>query len=307
MRVIFIGTPEFALPSMAKLHDKHQILSVITQPDRPKGRHLELAMPPVKVLARKLLIPILQPETLISNPDLTDKLEKLSADVVIVCAYGKIIPKWLLGLCRFGCINLHGSLLPEYRGAAPIQRAILDGKLETGVTTMKMSEGLDTGDIYLQARAEIKSDENAGSLGKKLSEIGADLIIATLGGLANGTLIEKPQDDSLATIANKLSKVEMRIDWRKDYEDICRLVRALAPSPGAYMTIGNKRLKVLAAQPLRCGDNDPPGTIISASDELVIAAKGGSVTLVKVKLEGKQEMSGAAFARGQHLKAGDVI
>lgn len=301
-----MGTPEFALPTLKKLKEKHEILVVITQPDKPKGRRLHPAISPVKEFSLKNHIPILQPENLKDNAQLEEQLRSLSLDVGVVAAYGNILPNWLLELPKYGCINLHASLLPQYRGAAPIQRAIMDGKKETGVTSMRMSEGLDEGDIYLQAKVEIEPDDNTDTLGKKLAEVGAELIMKTLEGIESRSLTPKPQDNTRATFAEKIVKEESRIDWRENYQKIWCRVRALAPSPGAYTVINNKRVKVLAAEPKKVS-GFTPGAVVSTNKELVIAAGDGAVLLKTVQPEGKRAMSGEEFLRGYRLKKDSSI
>ena len=248
----------------------------------------------------------LKKKTIKNNIELQKIVEEIRPDVIVVAAYGRILPMWLLRLPTYGCLNLHASLLPEYRGAAPIQRAIMDGRKKTGVSTMKMAPDLDAGDVYLQSAVDITKTDNCETLTKKLAIAGAVLVLDTLKGISEQNISATPQDDEKATYASKVSKAEMRIDWENDATNISYLIRALSPRPGAYTLINNKMIKILKAE-LRPNDTHPPKTIISLKNEFIIAAKDGALSLQIVKPEGKAEMSGADYGRGSRLTIGEMI
>ncbi len=306
MKLIFMGTPEFALPTLDSIHRNHDLKAIITQPDKPKGRRLHLSVSAVKEFALKNNIRLIQPKTIKNNIELQKIVEEIRPDVIVVAAYGRILPMWLLRLPTYGCLNLHASLLPEYRGAAPIQRAIMDGRKKTGVSTMKMAPDLDAGDVYLQSAVDITKTDNCETLTKKLAIAGAVLVLDTLKGISEQNISATPQDDEKATYASKVSKAEMRIDWENDATNISYLIRALSPRPGAYTLINNKMIKILKAE-LRPNDTHPPKTIISLKNEFIIAAKDGALSLQIVKPEGKAEMSGADYGRGSRLTIGEMI
>jgi len=305
MRVIFMGTPQFALPTLETISSRFELAAIITQPDKGKGRRLRVTFSPVKRFAVTNHIKLLQPTRLKDNSKLNGILSEINPDVIVVAAYGRIMPAWLLDLPKYGCVNLHASLLPEYRGAAPIQRAIMDGKKMTGVSTIKVLPELDAGPVYLSSRVKISETDNALALSKKLSLVGAKLVLETLQGILEERLIPKSQDETGATYAPKISKEEMEIDWQNDYKIINNLVRALAPRPGAYTTINNKKVKIINTE-LRPLAEGPPGTIISTKKELIVVAKNGSLALQTIKPEGKSEMSGADFARGSRISLGAI-
>lgn len=303
MKLVFMGTPSFSIPTLDVLRDKHDVLVVVTKPDMPKGRHLKMTESEVKKYANSLSLPILQPEILNNNDDFINQIKALSPDAVVVVAYGKIIPKWLLELPPYGCVNLHASLLPEYRGAAPIQRAILDGKKITGITTMLLDEGMDTGDILLSEEVDIGDDDDAGTLNQKLSVAGAELMIKTLDGLVSGEIKPSPQDNSAATTADKIGKDETKIIWEKPAEAIMRQIKAMSPSPGAYTTISGNRIKIYKATVE--DERSPAGTIISDGKHLIIAAVDKGLNIEILQPEGKRVMSAVEFLAGHRLKAGE--
>lgn len=303
-----MGTPEFAVEALKALLDsRHEVVGVVTQPDKPKGRHLHLEAPPVKQIALRGDLFVFQPHKL--SEDLKADVTGLRPDVCVVAAYGKIIPKWLLELPRNGCINIHGSLLPKYRGAAPIQRAIMDGEKETGITIMQMDEGLDTGNILLQEKVTIGENETAGELEQKLAGLSAKLIIEVIDRLAAGPLRSMVQDGSLATYAAKIEKEEAGIDWSWSAAKTHNLIRALNPHPGAHTTYKGMRIKVWQAEKKRvtAGKESMPGAIVFADGKLglTVAAGGGSLSLQQVQPEGKSKMSGAEFVRGYRAKTGE--
>lgn len=308
MKLVFMGTPHFAVPSLeALLKAGHQVLAVVTQPDRRKGRRLKLFSPPVKDVVLKNGLTVLQPETL-KDKSFYQKLTALKPEAVIIAAYGKIIPRWLLELPKRGCVNLHPSLLPAYRGATPIQRAIMEGKKETGVTTMLMDEGLDTGDILLQTPVSIEPEETGGSLEVKLSQVGARLLTLTLKSLVENKVSPTKQRESEATCAPKITKEEAQIDWSRSGGTIVNLVRALNPTPGAFTFYKNLRLKIWRLATHHLEASGPPGTVLLAGkEELVVASGDGALSLLEVQPESKPKMAGDAFCRGYRVKVGDKL
>lgn len=309
MRLVFAGTPEFACPSLVSLVEAgHEISLVITQPDRPAGRGWQLKPPPVKEKALALGLPVIQPEGL-DGPELRRRLEELAPEAVVVVAFGQKIPDWLLALPRFGCLNVHASLLPRYRGAAPIQRALMAGEEVTGVTIMQLDAGWDTGPILAQQTVMIRPEDNAGTLHDRLAEVGAALLVETLADLVAGRIRPRPQDDNLATRAPKLRPEEMRIDWTKPARQIHNLVRALAPAPLAETFHAGRRLQIIetALFPGK-GEEATPGTVLAVDREGVLVATGeGVLCLVRVKPAGGKAMTAAAYARGHRLGPGAIL
>jgi len=323
VRVVFLGTPEFAVPSLAALARRFDIALVLTQPDRPKGRGRHLAEPPVKVLARSLGLPVLQPERL-DEATMRPVFEQAGAEALVVVAYGLKIPDWLLALPPRGAINVHGSLLPAYRGAAPVNRAIVNGDERTGVTTMLLASRMDAGPMLLQRTTAIGPEETAGEVTARLAELGAGLLVVTLDGLASGIVQPREQDEALATIAPKLKKEDGLIDWTYGARQIVNLVRGVNPWPGAYTHLDGKPLKVwkaaIAARPAEAmaaksgrgsaASAPSPGTVLAASlnDGLVVACGvGESVALLNVQTEGKKPLTAPEFLRGRSLAAGTVL
>ncbi|HEX6971841.1 MAG TPA: methionyl-tRNA formyltransferase, partial [Limnochordia bacterium] len=286
LRVVFCGTPAFALPSLDMLVERgHQVLVVLTRPDRPRGRGLARSPTPVKERAAALGLPVWQPERM-SDPALLARLRELAPDALVLVAFGALIPPPLLELPRLGCINAHPSLLPAYRGAAPIQRALLDGLQETGVSTMYMAEGYDTGDIILQRRVPISSDDDAGTLHDRLAQIAAQLLGETLERLAAGTAPRIPQDHRAATYAPKIEPHECRIDWSRPAARIVDQIRALSPSPGAYTHHRNRRLKLWRARvdPSAAEPSGPPGTVLEAGpDGIAVLTGEGSLRILSLQ------------------------
>jgi methionyl-tRNA formyltransferase len=308
MKVAFLGTPEFAVPSLATLAKRHEVALVLTQPDRPKGRGRRLAAPPVKELALALGIPILQPERL-AEPEVRAALEQVRPDCLVVVAYGLKIPDWLLALPPRGTVNVHASLLPAYRGASPVNRAVMNGDAETGVTTMLMASRMDAGPILMQRRTPIGPEETAGELAARLAELGAGLLVVTLDGLVSGTVAPRAQDDARATLAPKLGKDDGRIDWRAPARSIVDLVRGVNPWPGAQTRRDGATLKVwkAAAAPGRPGA--APWTVLAASlrEGLVVAAGEGAVSLLLVQAEGKKALPAPEYLLGHPLAAGTLL
>ena len=316
MRVVFLGTPEFAVPSLAALVRRHEVALVVTQPDRPKGRGRHLAEPPVKILARSLDLPVLQPETL-DEREMRPHFERAGAEAAVVVAYGLKIPDWLLALHPRGAINVHGSLLPAYRGAAPVNRAIINGDAETGVTTMLLASRMDAGPLLLQRRTPIGPDETAGELTARLSELGAGLLVVTLDGLASGTVPPRVQDEALATLAPKLSKEDGLIDWKRGAREIVNLVRGVNPWPGAYTRLDGQPLKIwkaaVAALPAAMASSASardPGTVAAASLHeglLVACGSGEAVALLNIQTEGKKPLTVPEFLLGRALPSGTIL
>ena len=309
MKILFMGTPDFALFSLKSIVcSEHTVVGVVTQPDKPRGRGYALMPPPVKVYATEKNIPVYQPDTLRSE-EFATLLSELAPDVIVVVAYGKILPKSVLDFPKYGCINVHGSLLPEYRGAAPMQRAIIDGKTQTGITTMYMAEGLDTGDMIMKDTVDITPEDNFETVHDKLGECGARLIVKTLSALADGTATRTPQDDALATYAAKITKDTCAIDFSADAKQIHDLIRGLSPIPLALThTPDGKLLKIIQAEIVSTdGIHGSAGEIISLEDGITVACGRGSVRLIKVLPEGKSRMSASDFVRGRKVALGDTL
>jgi methionyl-tRNA formyltransferase len=310
MKLVFCGTPEFAVPSLQALVDAgHDVALVLTQPDRPAGRKLELHVPPVKQLATKLHLPIQQPERIKTNSGLRAHLEAIQPDAIIVVAYGRIIPDWMLQLPRFGNVNVHGSLLPKYRGAAPIQWAIANGETETGVTTMCLDAGLDTGDILLFHSIPIAPDTTFAQLYPQLSYIGASLLIETLYGLEQGIIHPTPQSHAEATLAPILTREDGRIDLvQRTAQQTYNRWRGFTPWPGAHALFRSKRFLVHKMRPTSSTERFSPGELDASIGELLAgAAQNTILALDEVQLEGKPRMSGAQFARDFQLRSGEHL
>ena len=310
MRILFMGTPDFALFSLrAMVEAGETIIGVVTQPDKPKGRGYALTPPPVKVYAQERGIPVYQPNTL-RGEEFAALLAELAPELIVVAAYGKILPQNVLDYPRHGCINIHGSLLPEYRGAAPMQRAIIDGKRQTGVTTMQMAAGLDTGDMLLVGELPIEENDNFETVHDKLGALGAKVMLCTLEALKNGTLTPIKQDDALATHAAKIEKADCLIDFARDADAVHNQIRGLSPIPLAFThTPDGKMLKVIAsAVSDRATAHATPGKVLSLEKgRITVACARGTVDLLTVLPEGKKRMSAADFINGRKLCVGDVL
>lgn len=296
LRVVFMGTPEFAVPALEAVHSCHEVLAVYTQPDRPVGRGLELKYSAVKTKALELGLSVAQPEKL-NTPEEFKKLQSLRPDLIVIVAYGKILRKDVLELPPLGCVNIHSSLLPRWRGAAPIQWAILAGDRESGVTTMRIVEELDAGDILLQGRTALSVDETAGSLHDRLAKIGAELILPTLERIESGKLRAIPQDASQVTYAEKLSKEMERLDPALPVVELERRIRALNPWPGTSVWIDGARLKIRRAT-LRSGISGHEGELFEKAGMLLLGARGGSLELQSLQWDGKREVDPAGFLNG---------
>ena len=305
MNIVFMGTPDFAVPSLEALaqSEKYNVKAVYTQPDKPVGRKRILTPPDVKICAEKYNIDVFQPTTF-KDEAVVEELKAFAPDVIVVIAYGKILPKTVLDIPKYGCVNIHGSLLPKLRGAAPIQRAVIDGEEETGVTSMLMDVGLDTGDMLIKESVKILPDETAGELFDRLSKLGTKVLFETLEKIENGTVTREKQDDSLSTYAAMLSKEESVIDWNLSAKSVHNKVRGMNPWPVAVTVFKGKKLKIFKTKV--CEKNGTPGKVISVSPPIVACGEG-SVELLEVQLEGKKLMSAADFFRGQRIAAGDVI
>jgi methionyl-tRNA formyltransferase len=296
--LIFCGTPQFAVPTLEKLVDAgFRLHLVVTQPDRPKGRGLELVSSPVKQSAKKLNLPITQPDRIKTNDAFRAQLAALQPDAIIVVGYGRIIPQWMLDLPPLGNLNLHASLLPKYRGAAPIQWAIANGETVTGVTTMRIDAGLDTGDILQQHELAIAPNDTAETLAPRLAAIGADLMVETLRGLQAGSIRQRPQDNSKATLAPILKKEDGLVDFSRSASDILNRIRGFQPWPGAYTKFRGKTLQIIHARPTI--DAVPPAELRADSNRLLVGcAHNTSLELLELQLEGKRRTSAADFVRG---------
>ncbi len=307
MNILFLGTADFALPSLKTLLDSpHRVIAVITQPDRAKGRGQKLTPSPVKTLALTHHLPIYQPEK-IRDPASLRVCQGLKPDLLVVAAYGQILPKALLLIAPRGCVNVHASLLPRFRGAAPIARAILAGEERTGVTTMLMDEGMDTGPILLTEEVPIHPQDTMGTLHDRLSEVGARLLAKTMEGLVQGTLTARPQDPTLASYAPKVLKEEGRIDWNQDAFQLSLRIRALDPCPGAFTFLSGRMLKLFSPQVAE-GLPGFPGTVLKGGkDELWVATGRGSLGLRELQLENRPRMPAKEFLKGHRLPPGTPL
>lgn len=302
MRIVYMGTPDFAVPPLqALLEAGHEVAAAFTRPDKPRGRRMALTPPPVKVLARAAGIPVVQPATL-KDGAAAKRIAALRPDVIVVAAYGKILPKAVLEIPPFGCVNLHASLLPKYRGASPVQAALVNGETVTGVTAMKMAEGLDTGDILLSESTPVGPDENAQELTGRLSRLGAGLIVRTLEALRAGTLRPEPQDDGKSCYAPMLTREMSPVDWKLSAGQIHNRVRGLYPWPGAGASFRGRGLKLLRSRVAgnRAGT---PGEAVRENGRFLVCCGGGTaIELLEVQPEGGKRMSGADFLRGHPVE-----
>ncbi len=301
-----MGTPQFAVPSLQVLiNSKHDIISVVCQPDKPKGRSKKLVKPPTKEVAEKYSIPVLQPEK-IKTDEFFKILLNLSPDLIVVVAYGKIIPKNILDIPSYGCINVHASLLPKYRGAAPINWAIVNGESETGVTTMLMDEGMDTGDILLKEVVTINKDDNSLTLYNKLSKIGADLLVRTIELLENKNIKPIKQDSSKATYAPLIKKVDGFINWEKSAIEIENLIRGFQPWPTAHTTLNGKILKIYNANKIE--GNAKPGEVVYIDKKSLHVGTGeGILNIIDLQLEGSKRMLIKDFLSGKKINKGEIL
>jgi methionyl-tRNA formyltransferase len=309
MKLVFCGTPEFAVPSLERLTAAaFDVQLVVTQPDRPQGRGMQMTAPPVKQAAQRLGLPVMQPEKIKNNQEFQDRLSQLRPEAIIVVGYGRLVPPWMLGLPPRGNINVHASLLPEYRGAAPIQWAIANGETLTGVTTMLLDAGLDTGNILLKREMEISADDTAMTLAPRLAAMGANLLVETLRGLEQGSIRAVPQDHSLATLAPILKKEDGQVDFSRSATEIHNRWRGFQPWPGAYTKFRGKNLKIIAVRPAAAGLNFSSGELRWTEEKLFAGCGGGTaLELTQVQPEGKKAISAREFvigyrpAQGEHL------
>ncbi len=307
LRILFMGSAEFAVPSLdALLHSRHEVVEVVTQPCKPAGRGMQMRECAVAAFAEGLGLSLYQPRS-VRKADPLDHFRALSPDLIVVVAYGKILPAKLLAIPPMGCINVHASLLPKYRGAAPINWAIAHGERETGVTTMFINEELDSGDMLLSASTPIDEIESARDLHDRLAPMGAELLIETIEGLIGGSVKPKPQDHSQATYAPIIKKEDGRIDWSKDAAEIFNRIRAFTPWPGSFTTLQGKKLSVFEAAPLEMEHGEAPGTILDACGHALVACGSGALSLLEVQLEGKKRMPAAAFLCGHKLEKGERL
>jgi methionyl-tRNA formyltransferase len=309
MKLVFCGTPMFAVPSLERLAAAgFEIQLVVTQPDRPQGRGMTLAAPPVKQSALKLGLAVMQPAKIKKNEEFQAQLRALKPDAIIVVGYGRIIPPWMLELPRYGNINVHASLLPKYRGAAPVQWAIAQGETISGVTTMLLNEGLDTGDILLQKEMAIRPENTAVTYAPRLAEMGADMIVETLRGLEDKTITPVPQDHAQATLAPILKKEDGLVDFNRSATEIHYRLRGFQPWPGAYTQFRGKSLKIISATPENTLSNLEPGELHIGDEKLFVGCGQRTVLqLLQVQPEGKKIMAAREFINGYHPAAGERL
>ena len=310
MKILFMGTPDFALFSLRALVESgEQVVGVVTQPDKPKGRGYTLTPPPVKVYAMEQGLPVYQPQTL-RGEEFAELLAKIDPDLIVVVAFGKILPKNVLDYPKHGCVNVHGSILPKYRGAAPMQRAIIEGDAETGITTMMMDVGLDTGDMLLVEKMPIEENDNFETVHDKLGALGAHTLLETVKAIKADTLVRTVQDDTLATYAAKIEKADCFVDFSKSAKEVHDLIRGLSPIPLAFTHIADgKMLKIIATEiASREGALAPAGTVISLDGgKITVACGSGSLSLLTVLPEGKKRMAASDFINGRKISVGDVL
>jgi methionyl-tRNA formyltransferase len=307
-KIIFMGTPQFSVPGLQALHQHgYEIALVVTQPDRPKGRGRRITPSPVKQTARDLGYPVIQPSS-IKTPDFADQIKSLKPDIQVVIAYGKILPENVLALPRIGTINIHASLLPKLRGAAPIQWAVINGEAETGVCSMLMDKGMDTGDVLLTAKETIEPCDTAGTLHDRLAVSGARVLIDTLNAFADNTIQPLPQDHSHATYAPMLTKDDGLINWNKPAKFVENFLRGVTPWPGAYTFWGDKRLKIFSAGAIAADISEPPGTVlVGFPDELRVATGDGVLSIQEIQGASGKRLAIKEFLRGHPVKPGTIL
>lgn len=304
MNIVFMGTPDFAVPALEEIaKSNHIVKGVFTQPDKPRGRKMILTPPDVKVCAEKLNIPVFQPKSMKSQEALQDLID-LKPDVVVVAAYGQILPQAVLDVPKYGCINIHGSLLPKYRGASPIQQAVLNGDKVTGVTTMLMNAGLDTGDILLSVKTEIGENETSGELFDRLAQLGGELILQTLEEVENGSIVPQKQDDRFATHTSKIDKSFCKIDFSKQSFEVHNKIRGLNPWPVATAKLCGKNVKIFSSRLSELSGTS--GEVLSVRP-LVLGCGEKSVEILELQPDGKKRMSASAFVSGHKISIGDTV
>ena len=310
MKIVFMGTPSFAVKSLSALYESGEnVMAVFTQPDKPQGRHMKLTPPPVKELAISHQTKVYQPQSLKKEPQWAEIIKNLKPDVIIVVAYGKILPKEILDIPKYGCINVHGSVLPKYRGAAPIQWSVINGDEEAGVTTMLMGEGLDTGDMLLVSKTPVSDDETASELYERLADVGAKLLIDTLKALKEHSLKPQKQDDSLATYAPMLSKEMCKIDFSKPVREVHKKIMGLSEWPCASATLDGKRIKIYRSEIV--SEGKPEGFAqcgeITNEKDFTVACADGELRFLEIQAEGSKRMKTGDYLRGKPVKKGTVL
>ncbi len=310
MRVLFMGTPDFALPTLqALVASEHEVIGVLTKEDKPRGRGHQMAFTPIKIYALEQKIPVYQPSTL-RDEAFAALLAELDPDLIVVVAYGKILPRNVLDYPKYGCVNVHGSLLPAYRGAAPMQRAIIEGQRVTGITTMLMADGIDTGDMLLKAEIEIGENDNFEVIHDRLAECGAALLMETVAKLEKGELMPERQDDSLATHAAKIEKSDCLLDFSRSAVELHNLIRGLSPVPLSFTHTPDGKLLKIAESRVFDVEKTPkclPGTVIEVGEDIKVACGKGILSLRTVLPEGKGRMAAADFVRGRKIAEGDLL
>ena len=311
MNIIFMGTPDFAAYSLSKIYDSgHNVLGVVCQPDKPSGRGMKLVAPAVKEYAISNNIKVYQPEKVRKNVEFIEEIKSLKPDVIVVVAYGKILPKEILQIPKYGCINVHGSLLPKYRGSAPIQWAIIKGEEKTGITTMYMDEGMDTGDMLLKEEIDIDYNDTYGTLYEKLKKIGGNLIVETLDKIADGLVTRVKQTDDYS-VAPMIEKSMGRIDWKDSAKNIRNLIRGLNPMPGAYTFIDNIIMKIWFAEltDVQLTEEMKPGMIVSANQKegILVATGNGILKLTEIQMPNSKRMLATDYLRGNKVETGSIF
>lgn len=307
MKIIFMGTPDFSVGTLeALIKAGHEILLAVSQPDKPRGRGKSMQFPPVKEAALEHGIEVYQPKR-IRDLECVEYLKSYQPDIIVVVAFGQILPKEILELPKYGCVNVHASLLPKYRGAAPIQWAVINGEAVTGVTTMRMDEGLDTGDMILKEEVVLEKEETGGSLFERLAQTGAELCVKTLAEIEAGRAVYTPQDHGAATHTAMIKKQLGEIDWNKPAEELERLIRGLNPWPSAYTSLNGKTLKIWKASVLEKETGKNPGTLEADKKTIAVQTGRGMLQLEEIQLEGKKRMNTDAFLRGITLESGMIL
>lgn len=308
MNIVFMGTPDFAVPTLEKLVEKYNVKAVFTQPDRPKGRGKKLAMSPVKEAALKYEIPVFQPEKLRKDEKAIEELKRMNPDFIVVVAYGQILTEEVLNIPKYACINVHASLLPKYRGAAPLNWVIINGEKKSGITTMLMGKGIDTGDMLLKCEVPIDDDMTVEVLHDTLKEKGAELLIETLEGYKAGNIIPEKQDDSESSYAPMISKDTGKINWKEDNEKINNLVRGLCPFPGTHTSYKDNTMKIYKVKTLKKEADGEPGLITSVDDNGIEVNTGkGKLLITSVQFPGKKIMSVKEYIKGNTIEKGIVL
>lgn len=307
MKVIYLGTPDFAVPALKSIVDGgiHKVVAVITQPDRPVGRKGIITPPPVKTVALSYGLPVYQFEKI--RTDGVETLKKLDADIMVTCAYGQILSQEIIDVCPYGIINIHASLLPLYRGAAPIQYAVINGEKETGITVMQTEAGLDTGDIISQVKIPIGEDETAGELADRLSEVGANMINGVLSDIENGNVKHTKQDDGKAFVVKTIKKEQAEIDFDKSAESIKHFILGMNPSPVAYTFLRNKKIKIYRATATDGDFSGTTGEVVKADKELLVKTGSGLLKITELQEEGGKKTDAKSFVAGRKIKVGDVL